>query len=204
MNSRKMAERIGNMDDRLVQQAQDIPNYGAKRRSRMMKSAVLCAVALVLMVCSFATGAAVSAKEEKGTGEGPETVFLEEIGLTLILPDEWKDGYEVEVSEMEGGYSYAFYDSTIHGQGGEWSDFGTLFFIGAYGDEPMTAEELEKENVFDGAIPYRYLFSNRKTNYILIDVTDVQWDPSNPEMEQHYFKLVESIPEIRFVLDNVL
>ena len=46
------------------------------------------------------------------------------------------------------------------------------------------------------ALPAK-LFSNRKTNYILIDVTDVQWDPSNPEMEQHYFKLVESIPEMK-------
>lgn len=204
MNSRKMAERIGNVDDRLVQQAQDIPNYGAKRRNKLMRRLSLCAAALLLMVCSFAAGTAVSAKEPQKTVEGPETVFLEEIGLTLILPDAWKDGYAVEVSEMEGGYSYAFYDSTIHGQGGEWSDFGALFFIGAYGDRPMTAEELEKENVFDGAIPYRYLFSNRNTNYILIDVTDVQWDPSNPETEQHYFKLTESIPEIRFVLDNVL
>ena len=96
MNSRKMAERIGNVDDRLVQQAQNIPNYGAKRRNKLMRRLSLCAAALLLMVCSFAAGTAVSAKEPQKTVEGPETVFLEEIGLTLILPDAWKDGYAVE------------------------------------------------------------------------------------------------------------
>lgn len=207
MNSRKLADRIGNIDERLVQQAQNLPNYGVRRRNRVIKRIAMCAATLVLMVCSFAAGMAVSAREpvvEPAQDSTQETVFLEEIGLTLILPDEWKDNYAVEVGEMEGGYVYTFYDSTIHGQGGEWSDAGILFWIGAYGDRAMTAEELEQENVFDGAIPYRYLFSNKNTNYILVDVTDVQWDPSDPEMEQHYFMLMESIPEIRFILDNVL
>ena len=207
MNSRKLADRIGNIDERLVQQAQNLPNYGKRRRNRVIKRIATCAATLVLMVCSFAAGMAVSATEpavEPGQDSAQETVFLEEIGLTLILPDEWKDNYAVEVGEMEGGYIYTFYDSTIHRQGGEWSDFGILFWIGAYGDRPMTAEELEQENLFDGAIPYQYLFSNKNTNYIRTDVTDVQWDPSNPEMEQHYLMLLESIPEIRFILDNVL
>lgn len=203
MNSRKLADRIGNIDERLVQQAQNLPNYGAMRRNRVIKRLIMCAAALVLMVCSFAAGTAVSAKENIAEST-QETVFLEEIGLTLILPEAWKDNYAVEVGEMEGGYLYTFYDNTIHGQDGEWSDMGILFWIGAYGDRAMTAEELEQANVFDGAIPYRYLFSNKNTNYILIDVTDVQWDPSDPEMEQHYFMLTESISEICFILDNVL
>lgn len=207
MNGRKMADRIGNVDDRLVQQAQNIPNYGARRRNRVIKRIAACAATLVLMACSFAAGTAVSAKEPAGNpvqDSAQETVFLEEIGLTLILPDVWKDNYTVEAMETEDGYVYTFYDSTIHGQGGEWSEMGILFWIGARGDRPMTAEEFEQDNAFDGAIPYRYLFSNKNTNYILIDVTDVQWDPSNPEMEQHYFMLMESLGEIRFVLDNVL
>lgn len=203
MNSRKLADRIGNMDERLVLQAENIPDYGARQRNRIIKRFAMCAAALVLMVCSFAAGTAVSAKET-AVESRQEMVFLEEIGLTMILPDEWKDNYAVEVNEMEGGYVYTFYDSTIHGREGEWSDMGILFWIGAYGDRPMTAEELEQENVLDGAIPYQYLFSNKNTNYILINVTDVQWDPSNPEMEQHYFMLMESIPQIRFILDNVL
>lgn len=207
MNSRKLADRIGNMDERLVQQAQNLPNYGARRRNRVIKRIVACAAMLVLMACSFAAGTAVSAKEtvvEPVRNPAQETVFLEEIGLTLILPDKWKDGYAVEASKMEGGYIYTFYDSTIHGQGGEWSDMGILFWIAAYGDKPMTAEELEQANPFDGAIPYQYLFSNKNTNYILTNVTDVQWDPSDPEKEQHYFMLMDSLSEIRFILDNVL
>lgn len=203
MNSRKLADRIGNMDERLVQQAQNLPNYRAGHRNRAIKRLAMCAAVLVLMVCSFAAGTAVSARETVMEW-GQETVFLEEIGLTLILPDEWKDNYAVEVDEVEGGYVYTFYDSAIRGQGGVWSEMGILFWIRTYGDRPMTAEELEKENVFDGAIPYQYLFSNKNTNYILTDVTDVQWDPSNPEMEQHYLMLMESIPKIRFILDNVL
>lgn len=201
MNSRKFADRIGNIDDRLVQQAERLPDYRAQRRRKNFMRLVSWAATLVLMVCSFVTGATVFARE---TIVGQEMVTLEEIGLTLILPDQWKGNYIVEIGEMDGGYLYTFYDSRIHGQGGEWTDGGALFYVGAYGSEPMTEEELEMANVLDGAIPYKYLFSTRATNYIMVDVTDIQYNPNDEEMTQNYKELVKGIPSIRFVLDSVL
>ena len=32
MNRKQLADRIGNIDDRLVQQAEDVPNYARRRR----------------------------------------------------------------------------------------------------------------------------------------------------------------------------
>lgn len=115
MNNRELADRIGNMDEHLVRQAAKLPNYGAKQRKKWAVRIVSCAAALVLMAGSFTAGAVVFARE---TEAEPEMVTLEEIGLTLLLPDAWQGNYFVEVGEMEGGYLYTFYDNTIHGQGG--------------------------------------------------------------------------------------
>lgn len=199
MNNRELADRIGNMDEHLVQQAEKLPNYGARHRRKWAVRAASCVAALVLALCSFTAGAAVFAKE---VVVEPEMVTLEEIGLTLLLPDEWKGNYSVEVGEMEGGYLYTFYDSTIHGQGGEWTDGGALFFIGTYGDMPMTEAEMDAEH--HHAYAYEYLFSTRTTNYIMVYVSDVQYDPADPVMTSHYDMLVQGVRDIRFILDDVL
>lgn len=199
MNSRELADRIGNMDEHLVQQAEKLPNYGARHRRRWAVRAASCVAALVLALGSFTAGAVAFAKE---VVVEPEMVTLEEIGLTLLLPDEWKGNYSVEVGEMEGGYLYTFYDSTIHGQGGEWTDGGALFFIGTYGDTPMTEAEMDAEHHY--AYAYEYLFSTRTTNYIMVYVSDVQYDPGDPVMTSHYDMLVQGVRDIRFILDDVL
>lgn len=199
MNSRELADRIGNMDEHLVQQAEKLPNYGARHRKRWAVRAASCVAALVLALGSFTAGAVAFAKE---VVVEPEMVTLEEIGLTLLLPDEWKGNYSVEVGEMEGGYLYTFYDSTIHGQGGEWTDGGALFFIGTYGDMPMTEAEMDAEH--HHAYAYEYLFSTRTTNYIMVYVSDVQYDPADPVMTSHYDMLVQGVSDIRFILDDVL
>lgn len=199
MNNRELADRIGNMDEHLVRQAAKLPNYGAKQRKKWAVRIVSCAAALVLMAGSFTAGAVVFARE---TEAEPEMVTLEEIGLTLLLPDAWQGNYFVEVGEMEGGYLYTFYDNTIHGQGGEWSDGGALFFIGTYGDMPMT--EAEMDAAHNHAYAYEYLFSTKTTNYIMVYVSDMQYDPGDSNMTSHYETLVQGITDIRFVLDDIL
>lgn len=114
MNGRELADRIGNIDGYMVQQAERLPDYGARRRRKWAMGIASCAAVFVLAVGSFTAGAVVFAKEMSAE---PEMVTLEEIGLTLLLPDTWKENYSVEVGEMEGGYLYTFYDNTIHGQG---------------------------------------------------------------------------------------
>lgn len=205
MNGRQLAEEIGKIDERLVQQAGKLPDYKKRRRAKMLIRTAACAAAMVLMAGSFAAGAVAFAKET--IVEVPveqENALLEEIGLTLVLPREWKGQYGIKVSGMEGGYLYTVYDKTIYEQEGEWSECGVLFYIGAYGDRPMTQEELSAENVLDGAVPYEYLCSTKRTNYILVNVTDVQYDMNDPETAQHYEKLAAGISEIRFVLEDML
>lgn len=199
MNSRKLADRIGNIDERLVAQAENLPNYSTRHRRNVFYRLMACAAAIVLMLGSFAAGATVFAKETIVT---QESVSLEEIGLTLLLPEEWRGNYSVEVGEMDGGYLYTFYDKKIHGQVGEWSDGGALFYIGTYGNTPMTEAELDAEH--HHAYSYKYLFSTSTTNYIMVYVSDVQYDPTDAEMAQHYEMLTRSISNIKIMLENVL
>ena len=63
MNGRQLSDRIGNVDDRLVQQAEDIPRYAARqRRTRYRRLAGIAAV-LVLMAGSGAVGALAFSRE---------------------------------------------------------------------------------------------------------------------------------------------
>ncbi len=199
MNSRKLADRIGNIDSRLIQQAENLPDYSLRHRRNIFYRLMACAATIVLMLGSFAAGATVFAKEAAIT---QESVSLEEIGLTLLLPEEWKGNYSVEMGEMDGGYLYTFYDNEIHGQEGEWSDGGALFYIGTYGNTPMTEAELDAEH--HHAYAYKYLFSTNTTNYIMVYVSDVQYDPADAKMAQHYEMLTRSIHNIKIVLENAL
>ena len=202
MNGRDLADRIGNIDDRLVQQAERLPNYRAQHRKRMFMRLAACAAAVFLMFGSFVTGAVVFAGE---AAEGPVMLTLDEIGLTLILPEEWKDNYGVEKSEMEdgSGYFYTIYDRRIYESEGDWQGCGALFYIGSYGNIPMSEEEVTEADVFFGAIPYQYLCSTRNTNYIMVPVTDMQYDPGDEKMTEDYTTLEQGIRDIRFVLDRV-
>lgn len=201
MNGRDLADRLGNIDDRLVQQAEKIPNYRRQRRKRSLVRFAACAATVFLMFGSFVTGAVVFAGEPRG----PEMLTLEEIGLTLILPEEWRGNYGVELRAMEGGdgYFYTIYDRRIYESEGEWQGGGALFYIGSYGDVPMSEKEVMDADVFYGAVPYQYLCSTRNTNYIMVNVTDVQYDPNDEEMFQNYLTLAQGIRDIRFVLDHV-
>ena len=50
MNKKQLSEHIGNIDDRLVQQAEKLPNYATQRRQKRIRRLLTAAAALVLMV----------------------------------------------------------------------------------------------------------------------------------------------------------
>ena len=54
MNRKQLSNRIGNIGDRLVQQAENIPNYAQQRRNKLLKRLAGMAAVLVLMACSGA------------------------------------------------------------------------------------------------------------------------------------------------------
>lgn len=86
MNKKQLSECIGNIDDRLVKQAEQIPDYSRQHRRKWIKRFTAVAAAVVLAVCSFSAGAIAFAREI--VVEVPveqETVTLEGVGLSMIL-----------------------------------------------------------------------------------------------------------------------
>lgn len=192
MNSRQFSQRIGNIEDRLVQQSCQTPNYGRQRRGRLFRRLISLAAVIALMAGSFTMGAMASDTKKQ------ETVVLEGIGLTLILPDSWKGNYGVEMDQDAA--SCAIYVKSIHDGDGEWAGGGYLFWVCKDYDEPMTPEEVEAIS----PVPCRYLFSTMEGTYILAYASDVQYDPNDPTQEQAYLTMQRQISDIRFLVDNLL
>lgn len=193
MNKEQLSEYIGSIDDRLVEQAEQIPDYKRQYRQKWIKRFMAAAAVFTLMVCSFSAGAIVFAHEQ-------ETVTLEEIGLTMILPDSWSGTYSVE----KDGQNYTIYNKEIRKKMSKWSgtfDGGILFYIVCY-EEAMTPEQFV-DNGYDFT-DYRYLFSTKDSTYILYYASDVQWNPDDSEQETVYQQMASEIRDIRFVVDNVL
>lgn len=201
MNKKQLSEHIGNIDDRLIEQAEKIPNYRQLHHRKIINRFITVAAAFVLMACSFSAGAFAFARET--VVEVPveqETAMLEGINLTLIFPDAWKGKYSVEKSSQ----NYIVYHTQIRedvSAGIDAFDGGVLFYIVCY-DESMTPEQFaEKRYDFVG---YRYLFSTSDKTYILCYPSDVQWNPENPEQEAEYLRMEAEIKDIKFVVDNIL
>ena len=116
MNQKQLAEHIGNIEDRLVQQAEQIPDYAALRRGRRRRQLLAMAAALVLMVTSFSAGAIAFAREivVKVPME-QEILMLEGVNLTLIFPDSWAGQYAVE----KNGQNYVVYNPQMREAVGE-------------------------------------------------------------------------------------
>ncbi|MDE5802789.1 MAG: hypothetical protein K2I22_07750 [Lachnospiraceae bacterium] len=210
MNKKQLSEHIGNMDDRLVQQAEIIPNYAVLRRHKRIRQFLTAVAALVLMVSSFSAGAIAFAHEI--IIEVPieqEKVVLEEIGLTLILPDSWKGRYEV-IKDTFVPYNStmwefcvkSIYDAQIPiGESDELLYRGTLFYIFQYADYCMSAEEFEQSGI---AGIGRYLFATENATYAIMYATDVEFDPENSDHMDEWNAMEQSEKEIQFLIDNIL
>ena len=200
MNKKQLSEHIGNIDDRLVQQAEQIPNYLAQYRQRRIKQLLSVAAAFILMLSGFGVGAVVFAREI--IVEVPieqEILELEGVNLMLIFPDSWKGQYSVEKS----GQNYVVYNPQIKdavSEGIDLWDGGVLFTIVCY-EEAMTEEQFI-ENGLDFTA-YRYILATSNRTYILHYASDVQYDPTNQEQENIYEKMMSEVKDIQFVVDNV-
>ena len=206
MNKKQFTEHIGNIDERLVWQAEQLPNYRQQHRKKRLKGFAAVAAAVVLMVSSFSVGAFAFAREI--VVEVPakqETVTLEEINLTMLLPDGWSGKYSVEkYSVGKNDQNYVVYNKQIResvSDGTDPRDGGVLFYIVCY-EEVMTAEQYEEKG-YD-FVGYRYLFSTRDKTYILCYASDVQWDVNDPGQEAMYQKMESEVKDIRFIVDNAL
>ena len=199
MKKEQLSDRIGNIDDRLIQHAEQVPDYRRQHRQKGLRRLISLAAVSALMACSFSVGAWAFSKEtvvEVPTQQ--ETIVLDQLGLTLVLPQEWKGQYGVEMYEDGSGCSV--YVKAVHDGDGPWAGQGYLFWIGnaSYCQTHLTPGEVQGKV----PIPCIYLFSTAETTYILGMSSDVQYDPSDPEQAQLYQTMYQQIQDIVFQIDN--
>lgn len=221
MTSKQLSDRIGNIDDRLVQQAEQRPNNSRQsqiqkretvimRQKKGFRSLVAVAAVIALMVCSFCVGAVAFAKEvvvevpKEVIVEVPveqEAIEIEEIGLTLILPDSWKGKYAFEQDDDFKEY-YVYNPSVREAMGGSsetLSSGGMLFYIKLW-DEQLTKDQVDAGGEWSYA-KCQYIMTTQNGTYLLYYASDVQF---TPETETEYRQMEDEISDIRFVVDNAL
>ena len=96
MNEKQFSDRIGNVNDKLIRQAEQIPNYRRGHRRRSIRQLATIAAVIALMVCSFSVGA-LAFSEKIYVEKNQEIIDISDFGISLILPDEWsgKYGYDI-------------------------------------------------------------------------------------------------------------
>ena len=188
MNERQLSDRIGNVDDRLVQQVAQMTDHRQARRKRRLHQFAAAAAVAALMICSFCIGALAFSKEiylEKKQ----EILEIGAFGISLILPDEWAGKYGCD--RLAGGdicvYSLAAReDGTDHA--------GALFWVERVdGQYPMD---------FSYAQPGYTIAAGDRDTYRLVLASDVQYDSSDPRIAGEYEALYDSIPQIRILLSD--
>lgn len=198
MNKEQLSRRIGNMDDRLVAQAEHMPNYGRQRRSGLRRKIAGIAAVIVLMACSGAVGALAFSRET--VTEVPaqqETVELAGIGVTVLLPDSWVGKYEV-VQDSFLPYNSAMWEfcaKSVYEDGTSYR--GSLFTVFQYADYSMSAEEFAQSGL---AGIGQYLFATEDATYAVMYAGDVQYDPDNAAQQETWYALSQTVQEVRFVI----
>ena len=207
MNGRQLSDRIGNIDDRLIQQAEQLPERKKTRLSDRAKHWIAAAAMVALMSASFSVGALAFSNET--VVEVPveqETLELTDIGITLILPDDWKGRYGVEQTGRNNSYHVystavrdAFSRESVQ-QGGLDNAGGMLFYILKW-DQQLTEEEWDDPFGEWNYARNRYIMATKDGTYLLYYASDVQF---TPETEAEYRQMEEEIATIRFVVDCAL
>ena len=198
MNKEQLSQRIGNMDDRLVAQAEHVPNYGRQRRSGLRRKIAGIAAVIVLMACSGAVGALAFSRET--VTEVPaqqETVELAGIGVTVLLPDSWVGKYEV-VQDSFLPYNSAMWEfcaKSVYEDGTFYR--GSLFTVFQYADYSMSAEEFAQSGL---AGIGQSLFATEDATYAVMYAGDVQYDPDNAAQQETWYALSQTVQEVRFVI----
>lgn len=205
MNERQLAERIGNIDDRLVQQAEGYWITKKQRRMKILKRIGACAAVLVLAVGSFMLGRVAEADRiVKPDPLGIGMIHLEEMGLTIMLPeswggsdwDEWKNGFGVELRQ-DGSYSVYSREIREACMGADDNDFiqgGVLFTV------VKRLGQMTEAQVMAEGKDCIYIASTKSGTYILYYAEDVQY---TPETKEKYMQLRSEIENIRFVVGDI-
>lgn len=212
-------EMLNNLYDTLAGGQEEAP--AGKAEAHPMKKRVfpltrlLAAAALIaLMTASMAVGALAFSRETivevpkevevpVEVPVEPETIVMEELGLTLILPDSWRDKYVVEYYEDNTCTVYvkSIYEDEAGNveSDGKVHHAGMLFFVQKWRDYPMTPEQAEEEaNQISSA---DFLLATSDATYVLRYASDVQWTDGHQE---EYETMEMECRSIRVVVNGVL
>ena len=197
MNIRQLSERLGNINEQLIEEAANVPNYAARRRGRLARRIASAAAALVVAVGgACALGSTVFAQEVEVPVEvlvEPESVTFEEYGITLMLPDGWKGNYAVDYDEK------CVYMPSLSQEHGRC----VLFWLGFY-PEQLTKDEFDNIQGPWNVVPSIYIMTTADGTYSLHCASDVQYDPSNAAEAEAYVRMYREIEQIRFVVDRAV
>jgi len=209
MKPTKFSHHIGNIDDRIIQQAENMPNYGHRHRNHSIRRILSVAAVVALMAASFAAGVFVLAKEPETiyieVGEivfvekAQEIIIFDESGISLILPDWWEGKYEYEIYDsgvnQDGVYIHLM---VYHSATRERLDYdaGLLFGISFTGEfRPL--DYIWPQPGFTVAI-------TEHGTYVLLYPSDVQFDMDDPISSAEYMALSEDVRNIEIVMSAEL
>ena len=198
MRKEELFEVLGKIDGKYVKEAK---NNVKKSKNNLFKNLSAIAATIVLMVCSFSVGAFVFAQEViVEVPKEQETITIDKIGLTMILPDNWKDKYAFEENEYG---EYIVYNPSIREEftreDSEIESGGMLFYIKRW-DEQLTEKQTREINGEWNYARNQYIMTTKDGTYLLYYASDVQF--TNETMDE-YRKMESEISKIRFVVDNV-
>lgn len=170
------------------------------KKSKRGRNLIAFATVIALMACSFCVGA-LAKEDEVDVPTDQEAVKIEEIGLTLILPDSWKGKYSFERDDNSKEY-YVYNPAIREAMGGNSEALlsgGTLFYIKLW-DEQLTKDQVDAGGEWSYAL-CQYIMTTQVGTYLLYYASDVQF---TPETETEYRQMENEIGDIRFVVDNAL
>jgi len=194
MKREQLSNRIGNIEDRLLDQAENAPNFGIQRRKRSIRRMVSIAAVLVLMVSSFTIGSIAMAKEVIVYVEKEqEIITIDNFGISAILPDDWAGKYGYEIS---GNNLAVYLLAQREDRESEYKDQGYLFWIDCL-DEIYPIDYIYPEP--------GYTIATTATNtYRLRRASDIQYDFRNPAIAEDYVVMSNSIGDIQILLTDWL
>jgi hypothetical protein len=200
MKSAKFSQHIGNIDDRLIKQAEDMPNFGQKHRNRSIRRIASIAAVVALMAGSFIVGALAISKEAETiivkepvyveVEKEQEIIAIGDSGISLILPDNWKGQYGYEYSDDQSNSNYL---AVYHLATRESFDLGGNLFWIEWTNERLPLDYQYPEPGFTIAI-------TDTVTYRMIYPSDVQVDTDNPEAWAAYDVLFAEIKSIEIVM----
>lgn len=183
----QMSERIGNIDDRLIEQAEKFGTGNSEsrgsrggRKKRMLRRLLAAAAVAALMTGSFVLGAF-------ALNDEPDTIEIEGAGISLLLPDSWKGKYVWEQS----GDGIVVYEKTLHAENDK---MGMLFFVDkTEGNLPVD---------YSYPMPGYTIASVDGYTYFLAMASDVEYYPEDEKTAERYLSLYRTIEDIRIILSD--